>query len=236
MQTTTDCKGHEGEAARNLITYAPNDLGGAVITADALHLQNETMELAREHNAHMLVGLRGNHGNLLKSVEKQFNALDADGILAMPNVTADNSHGRIEVRETQTCAFESPDHPLLQTAIKVKRTRQDIRRGHPVGKPTCDISYYTATFTHDMFNQAEVGVLVRNHWAVENKLHHVKDRTMKEDRCRAKDAVAANMALIRSVVVNLRTISKKQGGILAKSLKGCASMAIVAMHKSLLMI
>ena len=28
--------------------------------------------------------------------------------------------------------------------------------------------------------------LVRNHWAIENKLHHVRDVTLNEDRCRVR--------------------------------------------------
>lgn len=52
---------------------------------------------------------------------------------------------------------------------------------------------------------AEMGSIKRQHWAVENKLHHVLDDTFREDRSPAKKS-GNNLALIRKFVYNLLRI------------------------------
>lgn len=52
---------------------------------------------------------------------------------------------------------------------------------------------------------AEMGSIKRQHWAVENKLHHVLDDTFREDRSPAKKS-RNNLALIRKFVYNLLRI------------------------------
>ena len=44
--------------------------------------------------------------------------------------------------------------------------------------------------------------LVRNHWAIENKLHHVRDVTLNEDRCRVR-AGARPLATLRNTAIGL---------------------------------
>ena len=49
------------------------DLEGGVITADALHLQVETIaQVVEDKNGHVLVGLKGNRGRLLNEVTDAF--------------------------------------------------------------------------------------------------------------------------------------------------------------------
>ena len=44
--------------------------------------------------------------------------------------------------------------------------------------------------------------LVRNHWAIENKLHHVRDVTLNEDRCRFR-AGARPLATLRNAALGM---------------------------------
>lgn len=44
--------------------------------------------------------------------------------------------------------------------------------------------------------------LVRNHWAIENKLHHVRDVTLNEDRCRVRTG-ARPLATLRNTAIGL---------------------------------
>jgi len=42
--------------------------------------------------------------------------------------------------------------------------------------------------------------LVRGHWGIENRLHHRKDRSMDEDRCRSSAAKTGRvMCCLRSI-------------------------------------
>lgn len=46
--------------------------------------------------------------------------------------------------------------------------------------------------------------LVRGHWGIENKLHYVRDETLGEDRCRARQGSTPQvLAAIRNVAVFL---------------------------------
>src|SRR4051794_32645427 len=41
-------------------------------------------------------------------------------------------------------------------------------------------------------------------WDIENRLHHVRDRTCREDACRVRDQHAArNLAVLRRIAINL---------------------------------
>ena len=52
----------------------------------------------------------------------------------------------------------------------------------------------------------EIGRIKREHWAVENRLHHVLDDTFREDRSPAKKS-KHNLALIRKVAYNILRIA-----------------------------
>jgi len=44
--------------------------------------------------------------------------------------------------------------------------------------------------------------LSRSHWAIENRLHYVRDVTFNEDRCRVRSGARA-LAVIRNLVLYL---------------------------------
>lgn len=210
----------------------PADLEGAVITADALHAQSETMDMVREKNGHLLVGLKGNQEKVLDQVKGLFDLAERNREPMARDFSEDCGHGRIETRLAEIMPFSTPAFPHVRTAVRMTRTRMEKRRGFPNGKYSEEVSYYVATFPMEKNTPEEVSDLIRGHWTVENKLHHVKDRTMKEDRYKAKEAVAANVALIRSCIVALKQRFRKQG-VLAKSLRGHVIKAMEVLCKPL---
>ena len=168
FKTTTNNKGREGEAARNLIAKIP-DLEGGVITADALHLQDETIaQVVEDKNGHILVGLKRNRSRLLNEVIEQFKRRNLEQKAQDRDVCF--GHGRIETRIADVIPFQSAEkYPYLSTAVRVNRTRIQKKDDHT----TYATSYYVGTFEADQFTAAQIQRLVRRHWAVENKLHHV---------------------------------------------------------------
>lgn len=181
-------------------------LDGAVVSLDALDLYNETIELiVNGKNGHALVGLKANRPKLLNEVTGLFKiATGAD--ITRVTCTEDN-HGRIEQRTVEIIPFSTgTKYKYLATAMRV--TREFFYKKS--GKTTRDIAYYIGTFTIDDFSPAKVQKLIRGHWGIENRLHHPKDRTMKEDRCRARCYCGANMALIRSVVTMMKQHAKQK--------------------------
>lgn len=200
-------------------------LGGAVITADALHLHAETLrQVVEDKGGHLLVGLKGNSGALLEEVAGAFAATNVEDIAR--DWSQGKSHGRLETRVAEIIAFETrTKYPHLGMAVRVTRTRETVRKGDVVGKST-EVSYYVATFPPDMFAPSVVQALVRGHWAIENRLHHVKDRSMMEDRYRARANVGSNVALVRSIVVMLKARHAQSDPLLDGRLRADSTLAV----------
>jgi predicted transposase YbfD/YdcC len=198
------------------------DLKGAVITADALHLHDETIaQVVEDKHGHLLVGLKGNREALLEEVAAAFGRTDPGRIARDRDVDA--GHGRIETRIAEIIPLRTQcKYPHLRTAVRVHRTRIN-KKSARVSQET---SYYVATFAADCFTAAEVQTLVRGHWAIENRLHHVKDRTMQEDRCQARANVGSNLALLRSVAIMLKARAKTANPRISAKLRGSADAAI----------
>ena len=198
------------------------DLEGGVITADALHLHDETIaQVVEDRNGHLLVGLKGNRSCLLNEVIEQFKKRNLEQKSRDSDVCL--GHGRIETRIASVIPFQTAEkYPYLSTAVRIDRTRIQKKNDHI----SCATSYYVGTFEADHFTAAQVQGLVRGHWAVENKLHHVKDRTMQEDRCQARANVGTNMALLRSVVSQMKARAKKRNKRVSGKLRGNAAYAL----------
>ena len=51
---------------------------------------------------------------------------------------------------------------------------------------------------------AQLGSIVRSHWAVENSLHWVMDMVFRDDECRVRtDHAPANFTTIKHIALNL---------------------------------
>jgi len=120
------------------------------------------------------------------------------------NFNRDVGHGRIETRLAEILPFSIAAYPETKLAVRMTRTRQQKRGGYPTENYSEDVSYYLSTIPAEKTTLEAINPLIRGYRAVENKLHPVKDRTMKEDRYRAQDAVAATFALIRSCIVTCK--------------------------------
>ena len=198
------------------------DLEGRVITADALHLQDETIaQIVEDKNGHLLVGVKGNRSRLLNEVIGQFKRCNLERKAHDRDVYC--GHGRIETRIIDVIPFQTAEkYPYLSTAVRVNRTRIQKKDG----QTTHATSYYLGTFEPNQFTAVQLQRLVRRHWAIENKLHHVKDRTMQEDRCQARANVGTNMALLRSVVSQMKARVKKRNKHASGKLRGSADYAL----------
>ena len=141
---------------------------------------------------HYLGALKGNQGNLFKSVQAHFVAQESYTDISQ-------GHGRIERRTVSLCTTLDtlPDWPGLRTVIRVESQRQFKVGGHP--RLETETRYYVASFIEPAVAFAQ---RIRGYWGVENKVHHVRDVTQGEDASRIRThplpqlfAVARNFAL-----------------------------------------
>ena len=112
--------------------------------------------------------------------------------------TFDKAHGRIETRTIQVSAEVVPhlDWPGAAQVARIERTRQ-------IGaKVSTEVAYIVTSLSAAEAEPERLLELSRGHWAIENKLHWVRDVTMNEDRCRVR-AGARALAAIRNLVLSL---------------------------------
>ena len=76
-----------------------------------------------------------------------------------------------------------------------------IERERRVGdKVSSEIAYVVTSLTAAKAGPARLLELSRGHWAIENRLHYVRDVSMNEDRCRAR-AAGRDLSTLRNLVL-----------------------------------
>jgi len=72
------------------------------------------------------------------------------------------------------------------------------------GKRTTEVQYAITSLSRRQADATKLLNLWRSHWAIENRLHWVRDTLWQEDRCRIKNPTGGhNMAAFRNAAINL---------------------------------
>ena len=186
-------------------------LEGCIVTADAMHCQDDTARTILARGGDYVLALKANQPALLEDVR-----LLLDDPEAPPDdvaTTTDGDHGRIEVRRAEIAhdvAWLAEVHgfPGLQAVGKVTATREQD------GARTTATRYYllSSPLAADRFLQ-----VVRAHWHIENRLHWVLDVVLDEDQARArKDHAPENLARLRRFALNVLRTNQDQGSTRGK--------------------
>jgi predicted transposase YbfD/YdcC len=105
--------------------------------------------------------------------------------------------------------------PGAAQAVRIERHR------HIKGRDSVEIAYLITSLTAGEAGPERLLELNRTHWAIENRLHHVRDVTLNEDRCRVR-AGARPLATLRNTAVFL---IRKRGLATPKPAKTSAKTA-----------
>ena len=152
-----------------------------------------------------LVTLKGNQPGLYKQCE---------AIIAMhPAVDCDDrgnhGHGRSERRIVTVWNAPLENDPLAVDAswVGLKRLiRIERRRTRTMREPSVETTYYITSRSND--SAYALGKMIRGHWAIENRLHWVKDVQQNEDNNRIRGGRAAeNISLLKTWVLSLFRIN-----------------------------
>lgn len=115
--------------------------------------------------------------------------------------TTNKGHGRVEKRTVTTSTWLNEYHrgwPKLAQVVRVERERR-IK-----GETTVEVGYYITSLGRDRADAARLGTLIRSHWGIENRLHHVRDVTLGEDASRVRRGSSVQvMAALRNTAVYL---------------------------------
>lgn len=77
------------------------------------------------------------------------------------------------------------------------------------GQESVETVYAITSLTADNADPAHLLALSRSHWGIENRLHHVRDVTCREDQCRTRACAAPQVpAALRNTAL---TIIRRSG-------------------------
>jgi predicted transposase YbfD/YdcC len=193
------------------------ELKGAIVTLDAAGCQKEITKQVREQGGDYLLAVKGNQPALHDAVHAVFDrACEADfaGVTHDGAESVEDEHGRHEERYT-TVIYDPqrlpPEWPDVAAVILVGRERE------VKGERTNTAHYYITSLKG---TAAELGRLIRRHWAVENELHWCLDVAFREDANKTVAGHAgANLGLVRRVAASLLKQDSGKGSIKAKRLR-----------------
>src|SRR5207302_2753233 len=116
------------------------------------------------------------------------------------HTSVEKGHGRVEKRTVRTTTILTLHQkwPGLSQGIEITRERT-IK-----GKTTVEVEYAMTSLKPAEADASRLSGLVREHWRIENELHHVRDVTLGEDACRVRKGSAPQvLAAVRNAVIHL---------------------------------
>lgn len=205
-QTQIEDKTNEITAGRDILKMF--SLKNAVVTADAIHCQKQTVENIVEEGGDYIIQLKENQKNLYNDIKILFDDKLADKNSSSEYIeytTIEMNGGRIEKR---TCyvlqGLESLN--FLSGRLKEWKNVKQIfcikRVTEKNGKKSEEKSYYITSLPN---KPEDLMKYARNHWKIES-MHWILDVNFKEDDCPVKSANTQRMLnMIRKVAIKLHT-------------------------------
>ena len=173
-------------------------LRGRVVTGDALYCQRGLCRQVRRARGDYLVLVKANQPELAWALGTLFAEPPAGERFATA-VQWDKHGDRVEVRRlwASTALAGYLDWPGAKQVARVERVSR--RRGRERREVR-----YVLTSLGPTVGPAELLERVRGHWAIENRLHYVRDVTLGEDACRVRTGAAPQvLAALRNAVIAL---------------------------------
>jgi predicted transposase YbfD/YdcC len=171
------------------------EITGAVVTADALHAQRSHADYLAGRGAHYLLIVKRNQPGL----HAQLAALPWRQV-PVAHQARERGHGRTERRTLKvTAVARGLAFPHAAQAIQIVRRRQV--KGKKWSTETC---YAVTSLAITQANPAQLAAIIRGHWAIEDRLHWVRDMDFDEDRSQVRTASGPQvMASLRNLVITI---------------------------------
>ncbi|MFE9882274.1 ISAs1 family transposase [Streptomyces sp. NPDC005784] len=144
--------------------------------------------------------------------------------IALDHYERTRAHHRMEIRRLKTAAFAHLSYPDARQALQVVRWRRDLGSG----KLTIERVYLITSLPPGTATGTQLASWIRGHWGIENLLHHVRDRTFREDDSKVRSAqLPRTMASLRNLAIGLH----RQDG--QKSIAAALRQAARSYHRPL---
>ena len=194
-QLAVGAKTNEIPMLTKLLDTIP-DIAAAVITADALHCQRDTAEYITGRGAHYILTVKDNQPTLRKKLKslpwKQIPVLDRK---------TEHGHGRTTTRTLKAAEIaEGIGFPGAVQVLQLTRTATDDK----TGKKHTEVVYAVTSLSVADAKPAQIAAWLRGHWAIENRLHWVRDVTYSEDHSQIRTEGGPQvMATLRNTGISI---------------------------------
>ena len=204
-QIKTEEKSNEITAIPELLEFL--DLKGVIVTVDAMGCQKKIAGKITEKKSDYVFSLKGNQEKIYDDVKAFFTSHELDEKycerykIQKYEGELEIGHGRIEKRDGFLCTNikwleGKAEWPNLKAVGMVRCQRTEKK----TGKESLETRFFITSLT-DAGKACEA---MRSHWGVENGLHWELDVVFGEDLSQLrKDNSAANMNIIRKLVINI---------------------------------
>jgi predicted transposase YbfD/YdcC len=172
------------------------EVSSAVITADAMHAQRSHAIYLAGRGAHYLFTVKRNQPGL----HAQLAALPWRQV-PVACETRERGHGRAEGRTLKvTAVARGLAFPHAAQAIQIVRRRKLAGKR----KRSAETCYAITTLTASQARPAQLAAIIRGHWAIEDRLHWVRDMDFDEDRSQTRTASGPRvMASLRNLAITI---------------------------------
>lgn len=222
-QEVTDIKSNEITAVPKLLDLI--DCENAIITVDALNCQKTIAQKVIDKKADYIFAIKNNHKGLYNDILSRFEHQKIDSF----DVMLDVGHGRVETRKCSVIdnllfVDDAIEWAGMKSIIKIESERY-IKATAETQQET---RYYISSLTA---NAKLANKSIRNHWAIENKLHWMLDVSFKEDTSRKRTENSThNYGMICKIALNMIKQAEGKGSYKKqkfKALLNCADREIL---------
>jgi predicted transposase YbfD/YdcC len=148
-------------------------------------LPKKTFEAAKASGVHLIVQLKDNQPALYRKVE----ACCRNGTILSGHRTVDhNKRNRHETRiigvlDASLAVAGTEWEPYVKAIIQVERTVHTRNAATGLWKTSTETAFY---LSNRPIHARKAARKIRDHWAIENRQHYVRDVTMAEDASRIR--------------------------------------------------
>ena len=203
-QASAAAKLGETTVAGKLLAAIP--LERTVITFDALHTSIKQAKQIRQAGGHYLFVVKRNRKCLYRDIDDAFSVLPPQG-------SCEEEFWQYERCELNDCSHGRTSRILLESTTALNHflsfpdVAQVIRRtrwvrNHRTQLESQHVEYLVTSLCRRQVTLAQLGLVRRRHWTIENVTHYPRDVSFSEDRCHVHTGSAPQaLAAFRNAVV-----------------------------------
>lgn len=165
-------------------------------------MPKKTFDVAQSNDKKLIIQLKENQKELLKNCNDIIRFSLNDDIYQRTGEKTRNriEERRVEIYYKQNGFIENPQWAKhIKTVISVERKTQVYNTKEKKYRERQEKAVYLSNYK---LNAKQAYQHIRNHWFIENKDHHVRDVTLREDYSRIR-VNPENMSTLRSFALNV---------------------------------